>query len=91
MIKNEKYTYLHLGATHYVASVIKCPSTIAQVLRKMNLKFWMSRFFMCYSALNLGLFQLLKIILNCLFKNSYFTDVPAVISFQIKQLTLKFT
>ena len=51
----------------------------------------MSRYFMCYLTLNLGLFQLLKIILNRL-KNSFFTDVPALIgdlktyfSFQIEQ------
>ena len=50
---------------------------------------------MYYSPLNLGLFQLLKIILNCL-KFSYFTDVPTLIedlktffSFQIEHLILK--
>ena len=51
---------------------------------------------MSYSIFNLGLFHLLKIILNCL-KYSYFTDVPTLIgdlktffSFQIEHLNIKF-
>ena len=67
-----------------------------QVLRKMNLKFWMSSFFLGVTQLEPGVVPAAENYVE-LFKNSYFTDVPtlmgdlkAFFSFQIEHLTLKF-
>ena len=67
-------------------------STIAQVSRKMNLKFWMCRFFNFEPGVVPAAENYFE-----LFKISYFTDVPTFtrdlktfFSFQIEHLTLKF-
>ena len=52
-------------------------STFAQVLRKMNLKFWMFRFFYVLLNFEPGVVPAAENYFE-LFKNSYFTDVPTL-------------
>ena len=57
-----RYAHTLFGS---VTASLQCYSVLSTIAAKMNLKFWMSRFFYVFLKLEPGLFQLPKVILNC--------------------------